>query len=153
MSLLLSELVPHFGTDLCRPYAFCHSSRREFMWVLTLLAVFRRLCFLGVLNLHWSLHFFWLLFHRVPWALQVGGWWRHPIRTECSKFAHSLDLSSLCICFQLLQEEASSMMVEQDTHNTVSLGVISCSFNRTIVFSFTLGPGLPQLRFLAICTA
>ena len=73
----------------------------------------------------------------------------NPFRTESfrSVTQEHCPIRSLCICFHLLQEEASLIIAEQDTDlgeygNSRILGIILLlrSLSRTVVFGFHLCP-------------
>ena len=101
------------GTDPCRSCACCLSLRR-FMCVSGLL------CVEGLVSwcppsLQLFLHFFCLLFHRVPWALKRKIWSRHPILSWCSKVC-----LSVCLSFWIMSGFGSLYLLLSSAGRSVS---------------------------------
>lgn len=77
----------------------CIPSQPLWAYMFTSPAIFRRPCFLRVLHPLWLLKSFHFLFHRVPWTLRGGIWWKHSFHLVFQGFP--LCTLSSCGCESL----------------------------------------------------
>lgn len=130
---------PGLGSMLTQTWPFLALGQSEFMCICPVVSGGH--CCLGITIPSGSNSFPSPLPHS-PLSPEGRGYYNIPLRTECSKTAHSLHMVRLEVCISSLplQREAFLMLAEPGTDLWIWQNVIflPCSFKRTTVFGFSL---------------